>query len=93
MAVRPGGPGPFIPQHGMSQQSPAVQHFIGSNVGIRIGSGSKKKRARRVKSARAAGTARRAKARRTSSRTKGRLVKGSKAAKAYMAKIRRKRGK
>lgn len=85
---------PFVPQHGMSSQTPASQHLVASSLGpLRF---STKRRAGTRKKKRAAGTARSARARRTTSRrstgrSKAHLVKGSAAAKRYMAKIRRKK--
>lgn len=92
------GPVRFVPQHGMSSQSPATQHLIATAVGNYAVSGGTRRT--KKKRARAAGTAKRAKrsgarkatARRTtarSSRGAARLVKGSAAAKRYMAKIRK----
>jgi len=83
-------------QQGWSQQTPAIQSLLRSAVGgMRRASGSSKRRkkkksagAKRAK--RSAGGSKKAK-RATSRGKKARLVKGSAAAKAYMAKIRKKR--
>lgn len=71
-------------QQGMSQQTPAVQSMLRVlSTGVRSAA---KRRVRK------AATKLRSKARkRTGSKKLKRLVKGSAAAKAYMAKIRRKR--
>lgn len=76
MIVPPGG---FA---GFAQQVPAVQRKIGGAIRSK-GAGGRKKRATRTKkkAVRASGRKRRS--------GKARLVKGSKAAKAYMAKIRK----
>lgn len=71
---------------GWGQQTPAMQTTARSAMG-RAGS-TGRRRKRRTKARRAAPRKRKTSSRR---RTKARLVKGSRAAKAYMAKIRRKR--
>lgn len=80
--------GAFMPPNGfagLAQQTTAVQSLYRRGRG-----GTSKRRKSRKKSA-AKGAVRRVAKRASSSRTKGRLKKGSAAAKAYMAKIRRKR--
>lgn len=82
-------------QQGWSQQTPAVRALLAGAMGSRSSStGTKRKRSRKKKSS-ATGTRKRSRSRkRTAKRAKpARLVKGSAAAKAYMAKIRRKRKK
>jgi len=74
---------PLIWNLGMAQSSAAAQTLY-----RRLTSGAKRGTKRRRK---AKATTRRAPRRKASSRKPARLVKGSKAAKAYMAKIRRKR--
>lgn len=100
ITIRGGPVKPFVPQHGMNQQTPANQHLVTTAVGNYITRGTKSKRAS-SKKGRAAGTAKRAKARHTSSRTKkarktkgkAHMVKGSAAAKSHMAKLRKMRKK
>jgi len=91
----------FVPQHGMNSQTPAVQHAIRLAVGSAGGVLSSRPTIRRKKKATAASAARATKrGRRTSRNTRklssssakpARLVKGSAAAKRYMAKLRAKR--
>jgi hypothetical protein len=77
-------------QQGMNQQTPAVIHLIRTAVGRVARSGTKRRR----KGSKKKHVARRARGKSTR-RTKrpARLVKGSAAAKRYMASIRRKRRK
>lgn len=78
-----------VPQQGWGQQSPAVQQIIRSGIGAvrSIASRVRKKRSKtaagRKSKKRATGSRKRA------SRSVARLVKGSAAAKRYMAKIRK----
>lgn len=81
-----------IGQQGWGQQSPAVQQIIRSGLGIARATSSRR-RSKRSKAAtsrkrkkRVASSSTRSK---KSSRRASRLVKGSAAAKAYMAKIRK----
>lgn len=77
-----------VPQQGWSQMTAAQRQLIASVGGSSRSTSPKRKTASR-KSAR---SARAAPSRKRSASSKvARLVKGSKAAKAYMAKIRRKR--
>lgn len=86
----------FVPQHGMNSQTGAVQHLIRTAVGGLVSAPRRRKKKATAASA-ARGTKRKRAAASTSrstrkrSKSPGRLVKGSKAAKAYMAKIRAKR--
>lgn len=86
----------FVPQHGMNSQTGAVQHLIRTAVGAAVGSTTR----RRKKKATAAPAARRTKggrrgstshSTRKRSKSRVRLVKGSAAAKRFMAKLRAKR--
>lgn len=77
-------PGGFA---GFAQQTPATQAMF-QRAGRVGGQRSAAKRRRKRKTAKAARPAAR---RRVGRKKKARLVKGSRAAKAYMAKIRRKR--
>lgn len=77
-------PGGFA---GFAQQTPATQALFNRATGT-----TRRKTARRRK-AKTAKVARRKTRRTAARRGKARLVKGSRAAKAYMAKIRRKRKK
>jgi hypothetical protein len=75
--------------HAIGHTTPATAHLIASVNGTR-GSRSTTKRRRRSKSATGSTAPRK---RRSSAKKGGKLKKGSAAAKAYMAKIRKKRGK
>lgn len=78
-------PGQFMPPNGFAgfaQQTPAVQSAF-----TRRGNGSRRRKKKSGAVAKVKGTARKAKA------VRGKLKKGSAAAKAYMAKIRKKRKK
>jgi hypothetical protein len=96
----------FVPSHGMNSQSPAVRHLISTAVGTAaraIGgtTSRRKKKATAASAARrtrgAARTSRKRKSTRAARRstrtasTRAHLVKGSLAAKRYMAKLRKKR--
>lgn len=74
--------------HAVGHTTPATMHAIATMGGTR-GSGGTKRRKRSTR-ARTTGTSA---PRRRRAKSGGRLKKGSAAAKAYMAKIRRKRGK
>lgn len=83
-----------IGQQGWNQQSPAAQQIIRAGLGAARAISSR----RRTKRSRAATSRKRSKRARSSKRasnstrrTKSRLVKGSAAAKAYMAKLRKMR--
>jgi hypothetical protein len=78
-------PGGFA---GFAQQTPATQAMFQRAAGSTRGARVSRKRRARAKTKRAARTPVRKRARRVK---KARLVKGSAAAKRYMAKIRRKR--
>jgi len=82
----------FVPQHGMGSQTPAVQHAIRTAV---AGLGRMTSGVRRRRKKKAAAATRRARRTGTSTRRRSgsRLIKGSAAAKRYMAKIRRMRKK
>ena len=81
-------PGGFA---GMAQQTPAVQQQFAQAAGRRGGMTTQRRRRRKAASSSTVRT--RTKRRRTTRRARGRahLVKGSAAAKRYMARIRRKR--
>jgi hypothetical protein len=79
---------PGIGYAGLGQQTAAAQQtFRRAMSGARSGTGSRKKRRTPTR----AKAARRASGTRKSARSKGRLVRGSAAAKRYMAKIRKMR--
>lgn len=83
----------FVAQHGMNSHTPAVQHLIRTAVGAMVTGGTRRKK---KMSSRVSSNPRRRRKARTGAKRSGRparLVKGSAAAKRYMAKIRRKRGK
>jgi len=88
-----------IPQQGWGQQTPAAQTIIrgafGAAKAIRSGIRSLRSSKRKKRSKGAAGKKRKTRAsgsgKRSRRSTSSRLVKGSAAAKAYMAKIRAKR--
>lgn len=77
-------------QQGVSQQTPAAQNVWRTTGG---NSGPRRKRRKKRASSKATGRSNGKRRASSSSRKPARLVKGSAAAKAYMAKIRRKRKK
>lgn len=91
----------FVAQHGMSSHTPAVQHLIRTAVGALVTGGRRRKK--KMSSRLSAKTAKRSRRRLSRVRSRSgkrarrgaaaRLVKGSAAAKRYMAKIRRMRKK
>lgn len=86
-----------VPQAGWNQQTAAVRQMLSQFSGTRSSSSKRASRGRSTASRTGGAKKRRKRAassktrKRASSRTAARLVKGSKAAKAWMAKIRRKR--
>jgi hypothetical protein len=79
-------------QQGWNQQTPAVQSMLGGALRLSASSGPRrkapKKQAKAARRVRASGAKR---SKRSSAKRKGKFVKGSAAAKAYMASIRPKR--
>lgn len=89
-----------VPQSGWNQQTAAVRQMISSAFGTMTRSGSRRSSSKGRKTASATVGVRKRKKHSSSSKTRrraygtrarARLVKGSAAAKAYMAKIRKKR--
>lgn len=79
----------IIPQQGWSQMTPATQNTIRKAAGGTARASGSKRRKKRSKGSKS-GT----KKKRAATRASGnKFVKGSAAAKAHMAKLRRKRGK
>lgn len=77
-----------VVQQGMDQQTPAIKTLLRGVVGRSIGSTGRRRKARTTKKA-----TKRKTARRRSGGKAARFVKGSAAAKAFMAKLRAKRKK
>lgn len=91
------GGGPFYPQHGMNQQTPATQHLITGAAGgayspVRSSTAPRrKKKATTTRRARSSGGASKKRRASSSARSPSRLVKGSAAAKKRMAQLRKMR--
>ena len=85
------GPSMNIPQQGMGQGTAAMQSLYRLGLGVRSATRSLKRRSRKRASSTGKRKSRKASSASRKSSRPARLVKGSAAAKAYMAKIRKKR--